>query len=340
MSGGFISLIGFAQDQKYKSKNFSVATFFLLSSLIMVLSTIAFTIIQFSRRGKLERLSSNNNNTTSSINESDKRQEEEAGGDTNEYTPIENHDETNNYHTNNQHTPLNNNNDSNSNSNSNSNISNNSIDLIFSSSPSSPVDQSPLLPLPGNPNGKDNSNDTLQLLLSILIPLLVQFTANFVENGMIPSLTTYAFLNYEEGKRIMSLSINISLLVSPLSCLLAVFFRCPSKLLLLSAGYLLPSAYILIAALMSPTPFFHSSSFGAWLMMLMYIIKSGFIAYTKTMVYYRIKSITSTTNSSSASYRGFAWSGFITQCGSGIGSILFFLLVNTTHLFYQPPEKY
>jgi hypothetical protein len=122
--------------------------------------------------------------------------------------------------------------------------------------------------------------------------LLVQFGINFVENGILPSLTTYAFLPYHDGKRIlstvpfvvnkqdiMSLAINISLIADPIACLVGSFVQF-YNLWLLSSIWASLAAYFVLIAKLSPHPLFISLAGGGYITMLAFIaMRVSFIHY-------------------------------------------------------------
>eukprot|EP01114_Cavostelium_apophysatum_P016432 TRINITY_DN4672_c0_g1_i1.p1 TRINITY_DN4672_c0_g1~~TRINITY_DN4672_c0_g1_i1.p1 ORF type:complete len:436 (+),score=81.65 TRINITY_DN4672_c0_g1_i1:23-1330(+) len=288
LSGGVISIFGFAQDQRQNSRNFSVSAFFSLTLIMIAASTIAFTIIYFTRFGKRKLLQA----------------DAPPAGD-------------------------------------------------------SPKEVAPLV------KGSVVSATNLELFRAIRFPLLVQFVANFIENGIIVSLVSYAFLNYEDGDHIMSVAINTAAVTAPLACFAAAFKQL-YRLSILVVIALLPTSYMLASSCMSPTPPLVNHKHGGWLMMVTYVILKSTLAYTKTMVYYTMKrrpfleetaglpDVNADVIGEKENFcreegimklqregknpfeKSFLWCAMATQLGSGIGTLLFFILVNFTKSFVYP----
>lgn len=168
----------------------------------------------------------------------------------------------------------------------------------------------------------------LRLSRGALVPLGVLFAVNVVENGMVPSLTTFAFLAFPDGKRAMSLSINCALVLCPFASLLTVAVRTP-RVAALALLCLLPTAYVFYAALAAAAPILSDSPAGVVLVAVAFVAMRGLLSYTKTMSFVALKGVTP----DEALERTYFTSGFVTQLGSGLGSLAFFLLVNYTHIF-------
>jgi riboflavin transporter 2 len=130
----------------------------------------------------------------------------------------------------------------------------------------------------------------------------------------------------------MSTAINVGLIADPFACLFASFFPWHNLIVLLSALVGI-SIYMVIVALLSPTPPLVQFSLGGWIVFVVSLVQKVLLAYTKTMVFFTLKR---STDEKAESTTAFRWAGISTQLGAASGSLLFFVLINYTHLFQSP----
>ena len=161
---------------------------------------------------------------------------------------------------------------------------------------------------------------------------------NFIENGMMYSILPFASLNYVKGEEVLKWSILLAMIIDPFACLFTNFFK-TFKYIYLVPVWLSISLFILIIAILSPTPPFASHLSFSIFLIICNVVNRAFIAYTKTIIYLDFKRILDDefliNNNPNLGEKLFRWAGFSIQLGSGMGSILFFLLINVFKVFKQ-----
>ena len=175
--------------------------------------------------------------------------------------------------------------------------------------------------------------------LSFRTPLLMQACLSLLENGALPALLPYVFEPYLGGREHLKLAIDISLLVDPLSCLLALrigarrAWRGPGV-----AALVLGAALTAVAAV-SPHPPFVGTTWAPVTLVVLAVTTRVLISLAKTLVYLDGPPVQQDVDASTGELRERArymqQCGLMQQLGTGVGSFAFFVLVNELHLFHQ-----
>ncbi|GBM86971.1 Solute carrier family 52, riboflavin transporter, member 3-B [Araneus ventricosus] len=160
--------------------------------------------------------------------------------------------------------------------------------------------------------------------------LIIQGFLSTIHNGVLLSIQTYSCLPY--GSLAYHVTVTLSSFANPLCCFVAIFFPVTNIYAVagLSAFTTVWSVYVLVIALLSPTPPFVDLALGATLIVIAWIMVSGSVAFTKAC----IASILRREGGQVALFR----CGVVTQLGSAIGALVTFLLIQYTTLFksYTP----
>ncbi|TSN76518.1 Solute carrier family 52, riboflavin transporter, member 3-A [Bagarius yarrelli] len=148
--------------------------------------------------------------------------------------------------------------------------------------------------------------------------------ANCATNGLLPSVQTFSCMPY--GNMVYHLSAALSSLANPLACFIAMFAPKRSLvflgiLCLLGTGC---GGYNMTMAGMSPCPLLKDSPMGKTLIVLSWILFTGFLSYVKVMVGIILRD---------QSHIALVWCGAAVQAGSLGGSFIMFPLVSIYHLF-------
>eukprot|EP01012_Entosiphon_sulcatum_P040417 TRINITY_DN5406_c0_g1_i1.p1 TRINITY_DN5406_c0_g1~~TRINITY_DN5406_c0_g1_i1.p1 ORF type:complete len:401 (+),score=65.79 TRINITY_DN5406_c0_g1_i1:25-1227(+) len=158
-------------------------------------------------------------------------------------------------------------------------------------------------------------------------PLLVIFFANAVQNGVLISLTTYAFLPLVDGSRWMSIAIAVQYITQPAAHALVAIFQF-NKLGLLTLPSVLLTAFVVQAASMQTDGLVPNAPFMMFVTVLLQIL----LSFTKTNVFWLMKQKTPE-DLHCAAYR---LGGIATQMGSGIAAFLMIILVDVAKVFSNP----
>lgn len=158
--------------------------------------------------------------------------------------------------------------------------------------------------------------------------LLLTATINGISNGILPAIQSYASLPY--GNKPFSFSVLFGIIANPLACFLAYFF--PTKniiyITVLTILGCSVAGYDLTLAGLSPNPFLRGKKLGEILLVLSWILVTGFFSYVKVCIGVIFRT---------QGRRGLLWYGVVTQAGSAVGSIIMFVLVNVLKLFTSAP---
>ncbi|KAJ8670375.1 hypothetical protein QAD02_001634 [Eretmocerus hayati] len=151
----------------------------------------------------------------------------------------------------------------------------------------------------------------------------------FLGNGILPSIQSYSCLPY--GNVAYHLTVTLASMAGPLAMCSGFFFKNPkiSSLSSLMTLVLILSSLVFYLAIKSPTPPLQNSWQGKFLVVVLWILVSGFIGFIKMGV---------TTLFRPDPGRGLYYTGVATQVGSLVGAITTFTLVNYTKIFqsYSP----
>lgn len=153
--------------------------------------------------------------------------------------------------------------------------------------------------------------------------LVIQASVCFLSNGALPSIQTYSCLPY--GNTVYHLSVTLNAMANPLMAFGAFFVPCTSSrvIKILTASGLVFVVYILATAFYSPN-MLAGQGFGGFMTVASWVIYGGLFSYVKVSIAGKCRQI-----SSSALF----WCGAVTQLGSAIGALIFFLLVNYANVF-------
>ena len=173
--------------------------------------------------------------------------------------------------------------------------------------------------------------------------LLILGALSGIQNGMIPSIGTYALLPY--GKKTYMFASTISSCVAPLSASLPSFapkvFVNDSVINILTFVWVSMSFYVLFIALCSPNPWGLESGIGAFVIALCYILYSAALSCCKSCCITFIQNglleeqKVNKSEEGDESNRMMENIGKVIQFGSFVVSILFFVLVQYAGIFHQ-----
>lgn len=167
----------------------------------------------------------------------------------------------------------------------------------------------------------------------VWVDLVVVFALNFVENGALTQIVTYAAMPF--GSLALEMCTVLSILLAPLACFVPVFVKFKPNGVILCSAVLIPFAYVLAVAKMSPTPFLcgdHDTA-GGTLIVFFYIVDKILLSYSKTVIWGRLHEAATACSDNKTASRLTRVTGCCQQGGSFVGALLFFFLVNYTHAF-------
>ncbi|XP_078507847.1 solute carrier family 52, riboflavin transporter, member 3 [Lissotriton helveticus] len=149
---------------------------------------------------------------------------------------------------------------------------------------------------------------------------------NSLTNGVLPSVQTYSCMPY--GGMAYHLSATLGCMANPLACIIAMFLPTRSLPLLgaLSLAGTAFGAYNMATAVMSPCPFLQHSQWGVALIVLSWVLFTGFLSYVKVMTGMILRS---------HSHSALVWCGAVVQLGSMIGALVMFPLINVYSFFWS-----
>jgi riboflavin transporter 2 len=167
----------------------------------------------------------------------------------------------------------------------------------------------------------------------VWIDFAALFILNFVENGALTQLVTYAAMPF--GSLTLEMCTVLSILLAPLACLIAIFVKYKPNGITLCVAVLIPFAYVLTVAKMAPKPFLCGShnTAGGTLIVLFYVVDKIFLSYAKAALWARLFERAAICKDAKSGSRVTRIGGLFQQGGSFVGAILFFCLVNYTQAF-------
>ncbi|CAG7835288.1 unnamed protein product [Allacma fusca] len=154
--------------------------------------------------------------------------------------------------------------------------------------------------------------------------LVVQAVVCCFANGILPSIQSYSCLPY--GNVAYHWAVTLSSIANPAVCFLAFYVPPPTKVTITNVmilGYGV-AGYVLTTAIMSPMPPLVDAAMGEILLVLSWILVVAFFTYVKVSVAMILRS---------EGKRGLFWCGAVTQLGSTIGAAVTFGVVNYTNTF-------
>ncbi|XP_069114053.1 solute carrier family 52, riboflavin transporter, member 3-B-like [Argopecten irradians] len=159
--------------------------------------------------------------------------------------------------------------------------------------------------------------------------LLLVGWINALINGILPSIQTYSCLPY--GNNAYHLVATLSSIINPVACL-GVFMLPASSSLVIGCLVVLGSslaAFIMLAAVQSPTPVLYDNETGPGVMVAAWILLVLLMTFSKVSI---------ATLFRREGRKALFWCGVVTQVGSTVGAILTYILVNETDIFQSAPE--
>jgi len=162
-----------------------------------------------------------------------------------------------------------------------------------------------------------NVNTKLRLLFIMLL-------LNVLQNGVLTSISSYSYAPY--GNVTYHLAATLGAIFAALSSFLYLWLPTKSTkvVYLLSVCYFALAVLIFSAALKSPNPWLKSKTIGRILAVLVSIITSSLVSYTKL-------TIASMMMNYGDNY--LLYSGIAIQIGGFLGAVVMFPIVNFTHVF-------
>lgn len=144
-------------------------------------------------------------------------------------------------------------------------------------------------------------------------------------NGILPAIQTYSCLPY--GNVAYHLAVTLSSIANPLACFVAMIIPTKSLIfitiqMIIGTGW---SCYIILTAVMSPTPPLIGTTAGTILIILSWICFVSLLSY--------VKASSTSILRQEGSHFAMLWCGGISQVGSATGALVIFLLVTFTHIF-------
>uniref|UniRef100_UPI0037E933F8 solute carrier family 52, riboflavin transporter, member 2 n=1 Tax=Semicossyphus pulcher TaxID=241346 RepID=UPI0037E933F8 len=159
--------------------------------------------------------------------------------------------------------------------------------------------------------------------------LFLLAVSNALTNGVLPSVQSFSCLPY--GSMTFHLSVVLGNIANPLACFLAMFVvvRSSAGLGVLSLVGGVFASYLMALAALSPCPPLLGNPAGVALVVISWIIFTGFFSYLKVVI---------GTLLHEAGHAALLWCGISIQAGSLIGALTMFPLINIYHVFSPAQE--
>ncbi|KAK3085748.1 hypothetical protein FSP39_008119 [Pinctada imbricata] len=151
---------------------------------------------------------------------------------------------------------------------------------------------------------------------------------NGISNGVLPSVQTYSCLPY--GNEVYHLAVTLANIANPVACFIAFFVPVTSSLVisLLTVLGLGTSGFLLLTAATSPTPVLVGTTAGNIIVVAAWVIAFLLLVFTKVSI---------ATLFRQEGRKALFWVGAMTQLGSLIGAIIMYCLVNIANMFKMAP---
>lgn len=273
----------------YHNISFTVEEFFYFLCIMLVISIVAFTILNYTPYCKQEKVI-------------DKDQEQESHEDS---------DMTVSYELNSDNSIL--------------ALSPEGNQDIFVN-PSSMNSRSSLIKKNKKLAIKSQSGEVSHIQVQEILPigtfifcLVITAWVNCLSNGILPSLQTYSSLPY--GINIYHLSATLGNIANPLACCVAFFIPVKSNVVISTMTFFGSSlaGYIIFLAAESPRPPLYNTTEGSVLVVAAWILVVFILTFVKVSIAGVFRQ---------EGKRALLWIGAISQVGSAIGAIITFVLVN------------
>lgn len=163
---------------------------------------------------------------------------------------------------------------------------------------------------------------TIALYLSLIAVI------NSLTNGLLSGIQSYSCLPY--GNDAYHLTVTLSKIANPVVCFFAFLLPVSSAAVItvcVTLGTAI-SAYIILMASQSPTPWLYDEPAGPPLMISSWVIMGSLMTFSKVSIASVLREEGKT---------ALLWCGVVTQLGSLIGAILSYVLVNVLSLFETAP---
>ncbi|CAG2121184.1 unnamed protein product [Medioppia subpectinata] len=157
--------------------------------------------------------------------------------------------------------------------------------------------------------------------------LLTQAYICALTNGVLPSIQSYSCLPY--GNTAYHLTVTLSSMANPIACFVAFYMSASviKKTLPAVVGVgTLCAVYIIVTAVMSPTPPLQDSTSGKVLVIIVWIAFTSLFSYSRAC-------IATILRNTSTGHKSLFFCGVFTQIGSTIGAVFMFILTNFTAIF-------
>ncbi|OWF37357.1 solute carrier family 52, riboflavin transporter, member 3-B-like [Mizuhopecten yessoensis] len=151
---------------------------------------------------------------------------------------------------------------------------------------------------------------------------------NSLTNGVLAGVQSYSCIPY--GNDAYHLTVTLSKIANPVTCFVAFLLPVASTIVItiyvtIATGI---SAYIILMASQSPTPWLYDDAAGPPLMISAWVIMGSLMTFSKLSIASILRQ---------EGKRALIWCGAVTQIGSLIGAVLSYVLVNVLTLFESAP---
>ncbi|GFO20245.1 solute carrier family 52, riboflavin transporter, member 3 [Plakobranchus ocellatus] len=159
--------------------------------------------------------------------------------------------------------------------------------------------------------------------------LLLVIVINMTHTTFLPSIQIYTVLPY--GLEFYHLTTSLIQMANPLACFFAVFVMAESAwiITLLTVVGEIMGAYLIYIAAKSPHPPMHDESGGGEISVCLWILATLLLIYAKVCIAGVLRKY--------GGRSALIWAGFVTQVGTTIGALVGFVLVNHYHTFKDAP---
>ncbi|XP_055325459.1 riboflavin transporter 2-like [Sitodiplosis mosellana] len=154
--------------------------------------------------------------------------------------------------------------------------------------------------------------------------MIVLGVISSLTNGILPGLQSYSCMPY--GSSAYHLSTTFSSIANPLACLFSLYTSRPAvhRITVMFIITAIFSVYIVITAVESPTPPFHTLAIGSYLIIIVWTMFTALTSLIKLEVLQLFRR---------NGHNALKWAGAFIQFGSCIGAVFAFALVNKTNIF-------
>eukprot|EP01006_Ploeotia_vitrea_P023382 TRINITY_DN55832_c0_g1_i1.p1 TRINITY_DN55832_c0_g1~~TRINITY_DN55832_c0_g1_i1.p1 ORF type:complete len:564 (-),score=46.81 TRINITY_DN55832_c0_g1_i1:661-2352(-) len=172
-----------------------------------------------------------------------------------------------------------------------------------------------------------NSWNPMISLSPLSVGYLLQFVLiNGIQNGVLPSLSTYFFQQFTHSQKLLSLSINLGAILNPLASALPGLLSFPYTSILCGT-YMVLTSYIVYNSV-TADPVMAKQTYGGLVMLLIVLCNAILISYTKANLFILLKKELPTKKHKLA----FTWAGYCTQVGSFVFAVVMFFLITVAQV--------